>query len=59
VAPPSPQPQFSAARISPQSDGSVTASWPYEHNGRTVTLYANFIRENGEWAMCSWDTVDV
>lgn len=56
---PSPQPEFSTAKITQQSDGSVTASWPYVLNGRDVTLYARFVRENGAWAMCSWDTADV
>lgn len=42
-----------------QPDGSVVASWPYVANGRSVMLYARFVRENGTWAMCSWDTADV
>jgi hypothetical protein len=50
---------MSTARIQQQSDGSMMASWPYVLNGRDVTLYARFVRENGAWAMCSWDTVDV
>jgi hypothetical protein len=56
---PSPRPEMSTARIQQQSDGSMMASWPYVLNGRDVTLYARFVRENGAWAMCSWDTVDV
>lgn len=56
---PSLQPEFSAARIRNETDGSVTASWPYVLNGRDVTLYARFVRENGTWAMCSWDTADI
>lgn len=56
---PSPQPAFSTARIRSEPDGSVTASWPYVVNGRDVTLYARFVRENGTWAMCSWDTADI
>ena len=56
---PSPQPAFSTAVMTNQPDGSVTASWPYQLNGREVTLYAHFVRENGSWAMCSWDTADV
>lgn len=56
---PSPQPSFGAASITHEPDGSVTASWPYQANGRDVLLYARFVRENGSWAMCSWDTADV
>ena len=56
---PSPQPSFSSARIQQQADGSVIASWPHVLNGRDVTLYARFVRENGSWAMCSWDTADI
>jgi hypothetical protein len=59
TSPPSPQPEFSTARISQQSDGSVMASWPHVQNGRDVMLYAVFVRENGGWAMCSWDTADI
>jgi hypothetical protein len=59
VTPPSPQPSFSAAALTNEPDGSLTASWPYQVNGRDVRLYARFIRENGSWAMCSWDTADV
>lgn len=59
VAPPSPQPDLSTARIQSQSATSLTASWPYSINGRSATLYATFMRENGVWAMCSWDTADV
>ena len=59
VAPPSSQPDLSHARIQSQSDSVLTASWPYTVNGRSATLYATFIRENGVWAMCSWDTADV
>jgi hypothetical protein len=56
---PSPQPDFNTARILNESDGSIVASWPYVVNGRDVTLYARFVRENGSWALCSWDTADV
>ena len=56
---PSPQPEFSTARITRQSDGSVMAAWPHVLDGRDVTLYARFVRENGTWAMCSWDTADI
>lgn len=56
---PSPLPQFSNARIQTASDGSLIASWPHVLDGREVLLYARFIRENGAWAMCSWDTADV
>ena len=59
VAPPSSQPDLSTARIQSQSNNSLTASWPYTVNGRSATLYATFIRENGVWAMCSWDTADL
>lgn len=59
VTAPSPQPDFNTASITMQPNGSVTASWPYTENGRSVTLYAHFVRENGAWAMCSWDTADV
>ena len=58
-SPPSPQPAFSTAVMTNQPDGSVIASWPYQLNGREVTLYAHFIRENDSWAMCAWDTADV
>ena len=56
---PAPQPEFSTASIKMEPDGSLTASWPYQQNGREVTLYAHFVRENGAWAMCSWDTADI
>lgn len=56
---PSPQPEFSTARITNQPDGSLVASWPHVLNGRDVTLYARFVRENGTWAMCDWDTADI
>lgn len=59
VATPPAQPTFAAAQITSQPDGSVIASWPYDANGRPSTLYARFIRENGLWAMCSWDIVDI
>lgn len=59
VAAPSPQPAFSTARMHQDSDGSMIAAWPYVLNGRDVTLYARFVRENGSWAMCNWDTADV
>ena len=59
VTPPSPEPAFSAATITPEPDGSVTASWPHTMNNRSMTLYARFVRENGAWAMCSWDVADV
>jgi hypothetical protein len=58
-AAPSPQPEFSAARLTTQPDGSLTASWPYVQNGREMILHARLIRENGAWAVCSWDTADV
>lgn len=57
--PPPSQPAFSAATITEKADGSVTASWPYLANNRTSILYATFVRENGGWAMCSWDLADV
>ena len=53
------QPEFSTATITSQSDGSVVASWPYVVNDREATLYARFVRENGGYAMCSWDVADV
>ena len=59
VSAPSPLPEIGAATIVTQPDGSVMASWPYVANGRSVMLYAKFVRENGTWAMCSWDTADV
>ena len=59
IAAPSPRPEISAARIQQQPDGSMIAAWPYVQNGRDVTLYARFVRENGAWAMCEWDTADV
>lgn len=59
ATPPTPQPGFSTASIAMLSGTSLTASWPYQQNGREVTLYAHFVRENGGWAMCSWDTADV
>ena len=59
VSAPSPQPDFGTATITTEPDGSVVASWPYVTNGRNVMLYARFVRENGSWAMCSWDTADV
>jgi hypothetical protein len=55
---PWPQPEFSAAAIRQQPDGAVVASWPYVVNGRQMTLHTRFVRENGTWAMCSWDTAD-
>jgi len=58
MTPPSPPPDFSRASIREQPDGSVIASWLWMTNGREGTLYARFIRENGGWAMCSWDVVD-
>jgi hypothetical protein len=59
ITPPASQPAFADARIIEEPDGSVTASWPQVVNNRSVTLYAHFVRENGGWAMCSWDTADV
>jgi len=60
VAPPSPQPDFNTASIVQEPDGSVTASWPRgSSGGREGLLYAHFVRENGGWAMCSWDMADV
>ena len=59
VTPPSPQPDFSSATISEQPDGSITASWQHFANNREGILYARFVRENGSWAICSWDTADV
>lgn len=57
---PSPQPNFSAASIAHEGDGSVIASWPWtSSSGRPGLLYARFVRENGGWAMCSWDVADV
>jgi hypothetical protein len=56
--PPS-QPEFSTATITQEGDGSVIASWPYLVNDRSTTLYARFVRENGGWAMCSWDVADI
>ena len=53
------QPEFSTATITSQSDGSVIASWPYQMNNRPATLYARFVRENGGYAMCSWDVADI
>jgi hypothetical protein len=35
------------------------ASWPYESNGRSVTLYARFVNENNVWGLCSWDFADL
>ncbi len=56
---PSPQPDMSAATITTEADGSVIAAWPYVVAGRSVMLYARFVRANGTWAMCSGDTADV
>jgi hypothetical protein len=56
---PSPQPDMGSATIVTDADGSLSASWPYVVAGRSVMLYARFVRENGTWAMCSWDTADV
>lgn len=56
---PSPLPDFSSARITSQADGSLVAAWPFVVNGRDVTLSARLVRENGAWAVCSWDTSDV
>lgn len=52
--PPS-QPAFADAKIVTQNDTNVVASWPYQSG----TLYARFVRENGAWALCSWDIADV
>ena len=59
VTQPPSQPEFAAATISQEPDGSVIASWPYMMNNRSATLYARFVRENGGYAMCSWDVADV
>jgi hypothetical protein len=59
VSQPPTQPDFSTARISEDGSGRVTASWPYMMNNRSATLYAHFVRENGGWAMCSWDVADI
>jgi hypothetical protein len=56
--PPS-QPAFADASITQHSDGSVTASWPYQSGGRAARLYARFVNENNTWALCSWDIADV
>lgn len=56
--PPS-QPPFSSATLIQQSDGSITAAWPYQSGDRTGTLYARFVNEGGAWALCSWDIADV
>jgi hypothetical protein len=53
------QPAFSSATMVQQADGSVMASWPYESNGRSVTLYARFVNENNVWGLCSWDFADL
>ena len=58
ATPPSPPPDFSRATILEQADGSVIARWQWFTNGREGVLYARFIRENGGWAMCSWDIAD-
>jgi hypothetical protein len=57
--PPSPAPDFSRATIVEQPDGSVMATWQHVVNNREGILYARFVRENGGWAMCSWDVADV
>lgn len=61
IAPPPSQPAFAMATITEQNDGSVTASWPYllPNTTREGVLYAHFVKENGSWAMCSWDVADV
>ena len=59
TAAPSPPPDFSRATIKEQADGSITATWQHFANNREGILYARFIRENGAWAMCSWDVADV
>jgi hypothetical protein len=56
---PNPLPDPSSARMTNEPDGSITASYPYTLNGRSVLLYANFVPVNGAWAVCSWDTADV
>jgi hypothetical protein len=58
MTPPSPPPDFSRATIREQEDGSVIATWKWFTNGREGILYARFVRENGGWAMCSWDVAD-
>ena len=59
VTMPPTQPAFSSATLTNQADGSITASWPYESNGRTGTLYARFVNQGGVYALCSWDIADV
>ena len=59
VTMPPAQPEFSTATITSENDGSVTASWPIMQNNRTAMLYARFVRENGGYAMCSWDVADI
>ena len=59
VATPPSQPAFSAATLTTNADGSITAAWPYQSGTRAGTLYARFVNEGGVWALCSWDIADV
>jgi hypothetical protein len=59
VTMPPTQPPFSSATLVQQSDGSITAVWPYQSGNRTGTLYARFVNEGSAWALCSWDIADV
>ena len=59
VTMPPTQPAFASATITRGSDTEVTATWPVESNGRSATLYARFLYENGSWGLCSWDIADV
>ena len=56
--PPS-QPPFASATITQQTDGSITATWPYDNAGRAGLLYTRFVNENNVWRLCSWDIADV
>ena len=56
--PPS-QPPFSSATITQNTDGSMTAAWPYQSGNRAATLYGRFVNEGNAWALCSWDIADV
>ena len=58
-AAPNPLPDPSTAKMTTGEDGSITASYPYTLQGRSVLLYGNFVPVNGVWALCSWDTADV
>ena len=59
VTMPSQQPAFASATLTRESDTAVTATWPIESNGRSSTLYARFLFENGSWGLCSWDIADI